>query len=139
MLGRTINGSGVFDIRELTVAITVSHPIQLSGRHFKHFRAGPEIFLWDRKRNPELIAAPLIIDLRASNKARFDFLFRVQEADVGDVCLIVDREGLAFSAVIDGDLLAVDGFDKAEKDFTFSFLSGEFIRSEGQEEGDDKE
>ena len=84
------------------------------------------------------MALPLGIDGRAYEKAPFDFFFCLEEADVGNLRLVVERESLTFPAVIDGDVVAVDGFDATGKGTTFSFLSDEFVRGEGQEEGNDK-
>jgi hypothetical protein len=39
------------------------------------------------------------IDACANEEARFDFLFRLQEADVVDLRLVVERERPAFPAV----------------------------------------
>ena len=57
------------------------------------------------------MALPLGIDGRAYEKAPFDFFFCLEEADVGNLRLVVERESLTFPAVIDGDVVAVDGFD----------------------------
>ena len=126
-------------IGELVISIAVSHFKQLGGCHLKHFSTGFEILFGEGQGYPELIALPLAIDARANEKARFDFLLRVQKADVGDSRFVVDRESLTFPAVIDCDLVSVDGFDDAGKGITFSFLSGEFVRVEGQTEDNDKE
>ena len=139
MLGRTINGSGILDIREFAVAIAISHLVQLGGCHLEHLSTGFEILFGDGKGDPELIATPPGIDARPNEKARFDFLISLQEADVGNVRLVVDREGLAFPAVIHRDLLSIDGFDDTGKGITFPALSGEFARTEGRTDGDDKE
>ena len=113
--------------------------MQLCGCHGEHFSAGFEFFLRDRKGDPELIAVPLGIDACANDETRFDFLFRLQEADVVDLRLIVDRENPAFPAVIDGDLVSVDGFDKPVKCLTRFILSGNSAGGKGQADGDDDE
>ena len=41
--------------------------------------------------------------------------FRIQKADVDDSRLVVQRDASAFPAVIDGDLVSVDGFDNTVK------------------------
>ena len=69
------------------------------------------------------MANSIAIDLCANDEARLDFLFRVQKADVANLRLVVELESLAFTTVIDGDVVAVDGFDDPGKGFTFSFLS----------------
>ena len=58
---------------------------------------------------------PLGIDACANEEARFDFLFRLQEADVVDLGLVVKRESPALPAVIDSDGVSVDGFDNTVK------------------------
>ena len=75
---------------------------------------------------------PLGIDACANEEARFDFLFRLQEADVVDLRLVVERERPAFPAVIDGDVASVDGFDNTVKSLTLLFLGGYFARCKGQ-------
>ena len=75
---------------------------------------------------------PLGIDACANEEARFDFLFRLQEADVSDLGLIVQRERPTFPAVIDSDSDSVDRFDNTVKDLTLFFLGGNFARCQGQ-------
>ena len=41
--------------------------------------------------------------------------------------------------MIDGDLVAIDGFDKAAKNPTFFFFSGGCARGEDRKDGDDEE
>ena len=97
-----------------------------------------ELFLRDRKGDPELPAASFGIDTSANDEARFDFHFRIQEADVVDRRLIVDREDLALPAVIDGDGVSVNGFDNSVKCFNF-LLGDDFARCKTQAESNDDE
>ena len=73
--------------------------MQLCGCHGQHFGAGFEILLGNGKRDPELTATPIGIDACANEEARFDFLFRLQKADVGDSRLVVQRDASAFPAL----------------------------------------
>ena len=91
-----------------------------------------------RKGDPDLMALPLESTVARTKKPRLISFFCLEEADVGNLRLVVERESLTFPAVIDGDVVAVDGFDATGKGTTFSFLSDEFVRGEGQEEGNDK-
>ena len=113
--------------------------MQLWGCHGEHSRARFEFCLRDRKRDPELIALPLGIDACANEEARFDFLFRLQEADVADLGLIVQLERPTFPAVIDSDSDSVDRFDNTVKDFTLFFLGGNFARYQDQAESNKDE
>ena len=132
VLRRSVNCVGVFDIGKLAVAIAVSNLVQLSGRHGEHLSAGFELLVRDRKGDPELIALPLGIDACSNNEARFDFLFRLQEADVVDRRLVVERESPAFPTVIDSDCASVDGFDNTMKYLSLLFLGGKIGRCKGQ-------
>ena len=75
------------------------------------------------------MALPLGIDVCANEEARFDFLFRLQEADVVDRQLVVERERPAFPAVVDGNGVSVDGFDTSVK-YPPLFFLGRRVRSQ---------
>ena len=63
--------------------------MQLRWCHGEHLGAGFEMLDGDGKGDPKLIAVPLGIDACTNDEAWFDFLFRLQEADVIDLRLVV--------------------------------------------------
>ena len=75
------------------------------------------------KCDPNLVATPLGIDARTNDETWFNFLLRLQKADVVDLCLIVEREAPAFPTVINGDLISVDGFYNPMKCLSRFFLA----------------
>lgn len=113
--------------------------MQLGGRHGEHFSTGFEILIWDGKSDPELVASAIGIDAGANDEPGFYFFLRLQEADIIYCGLVVERKASAFPTVIDGDLVAVDGFDNPVKGLTRFLLIGNSVRWKDQENGDGDE